>query len=342
MRGFCNRFDGNGGRFDASLSPQIFSADYYWLPFLSRHKLEAKECEHIPLEMVWGGDGMRLRDWIIDATRRNDFLNTTINTLAVRHRTKVPSLFRQPPTYPYNLEIENLRNSRPSALIVFYNQVTRGLKNKAAWIRAMQCFEELCASTFSETITVSHPANDNLMGCFINTADPRSANWLIKQGVPVFILHAFENLSYVPPDLPIYPNFFAGSELEDALSSTSYYWTKLEEELKPDPLPDSYSSDYWLPEQQLHRLNILCFGTLTPQDSTFALPLSSSSKQTGHPFGKGLTRPITIINLEESEDENVSQPYPLPASMLTKPAGRVIWRHDVSRFCSTLPSGISI
>lgn len=312
MSAFSNRFDGSGGRFDPTLIPQVFDKNQFWLPFISRSGRHRAECEHDFFHETWK-DKRLAEYWTLKAQTRNDELDSAMNPLRTQLSTSDLPLSTTPsPSFPTREDISPI--GRPglfrSQVITTYQAVVRGMKAKAAWVRAVQSLPHLLESFSSppSEVHITIPADENLMGCFINSADAPFAAWMAGQGVPLFVVHALEYGACVPQHLNLFPDFYTGSELENALSPDKNYWVRLQSQSqRPKYLSENLRALQYPPcaRENLHQ-NVVVFPCLAEcrhEDQQF-FPISSWSGRSGCPFGKWSSSSQNAVTLSILEAAN--------------------------------------
>lgn len=192
------RFDGSLGRFDPTYAPLHFDKDRPWLGFVRRSftlgrkdNLE-KQPEHMVVSMVWESAaapskfGGRLQQHFIQNIRRRQaFLQESIDRLS---SIETSNPWSDRPTYPSAKDLEGLNHIRMYGDAVdFVTSVQRGLKLQAAWIE----MTNFVTANFGLEKELAFPVDDRRVGVWINGSDQANALWLLRAGVPCFVIHEY-------------------------------------------------------------------------------------------------------------------------------------------------------
>ncbi|KAG6904776.1 hypothetical protein DXG01_007268, partial [Tephrocybe rancida] len=195
------RADGHLGRFDPTVNPQMYNIRP-WYAFVLRRPPEGRTLreypEHNALRIAWVSDpppatttGRIHAEHLYELFNRNDDLEARILKLQPLARRK-SAWWSFRPTDPPSELIKSLRSKvlEFEDAVDLYAQITRGIKLKAAWLEFIsRKNHDIPWSMRAMRLRPMETADDNFMGLWINSAQPEEAYWLIRQRIPVFIIH---------------------------------------------------------------------------------------------------------------------------------------------------------
>jgi hypothetical protein len=193
------RFNGSLGCFDPFEAPQ-YDTDRDWLPFVHRpSSIRASE----PCSMAWQPvcvewskgrtDGDRMNEQFVERMRRwGAELEIRAQSLHLSNEIDEED-WAHYPCNPCEQDYRALLACRIYEVAVDLTaDMQRQLQECDAWI-AMICAMGGVSITNSASVWVARypPANDDLMGMWINDAMEDKVAWLLSVGIPVFIVHRY-------------------------------------------------------------------------------------------------------------------------------------------------------
>ncbi|KAG6913628.1 hypothetical protein DXG01_005494 [Tephrocybe rancida] len=261
------RADGHLGRFDPTVNPQMYNLRP-WYAFVLRHLPEGKKQheypEHNALRIAWVSDlppatstGRIHGEHLYELFGRNNTLETRMMELQPLARRK-SAWWSQRPTDPTSELIKGLRGRvmEFEVAVDLYAQITRGIKLKAAWLEFVnRKNHDVPWSMRAMRMQPMERANDDFMGLWINAAQPELAYWLIRQRVPIFIIHKISEMEkHLCDDARRFSSFVADSEAERLSVNRNYLEHRAAKcnKLLP-PLP----SDEWILDMGYLRWDML-------------------------------------------------------------------------------------
>ncbi|KAG6913636.1 hypothetical protein DXG01_005408 [Tephrocybe rancida] len=207
-----------------------------------------------------------------------------------------------------NLEFENA--------VDIYACIVRGIKLKAAWLNFVE--RKNHDKPWSIRAMRERPmemAEDNLMGAWINSASEEDVFWLIRQKVPVFIIHKITEMElFLCNNMRRLLGFVARSEAEALMPAYNYLnrkaksWGKLQPPLLADEwilTPDHLRWDMLDPEKFCYSLS-----------HTFNMP-RIVRQPTFSEADEPCKIPISKINSNEYQDDRT--PLPVNPAHLPQP-----------------------
>ena len=221
------RCDRHLGRFDPTVSPQHFDPKQPWLGFIRREGNDSYP-EYTSLVDVWQPVSLPNRgylkpSYIASLVRRLESVAHRVEGWKVLEELR-PELWAHRPSFPTPTYLEDLGNATS-----FDNAVTclaraqRGIKYMSAWCRMAH---SIVTDAKAPPITLSSvpPAEESLMGVWLNNCEEKDGLWLLKWKVPCYIVHTIELSSEIERTRRINPHHpnFANSTPAAKLNSTTY------------------------------------------------------------------------------------------------------------------------
>src|SRR6202142_1748462 len=203
----CLRVDGSGGRYDCTLFPQHPDTNRHHLPFIIRpgqglreRLVEFRTLPHSP--GVWKPAHLGPTKGCISAGYLKSLSERAV-TLESARIALLPSISAAHPDWAY---IKTLVDAHPTpAEISRFTTITdwesflhglahiqRQLREKAAWVHMCEALKHTCWS-----LDVNVNSNEALavrereMGAWVNGAPKSAVSWLLKLGIPCFIIHEY-------------------------------------------------------------------------------------------------------------------------------------------------------
>ncbi|KAG6913877.1 hypothetical protein DXG01_003737 [Tephrocybe rancida] len=200
------RTDGHLGRFDPTVNPQMYNIQP-WYAFVLRCLPEGKTLqeypEHNSLGIAWVSDSPPAvstshihAEHLYKLFNHNNILEERILKLQPLAWRK-SAWWSQRPTDPPGRLIKDLRGKvmEFEDAVDLYARITRGIKLKAAWLEFVNRKNHdtpwLMQAMRMQSMEM---ANDKFMGLWINAAQPDVAFWMIRQCIPIFIIHKISEL----------------------------------------------------------------------------------------------------------------------------------------------------
>jgi hypothetical protein len=207
------RCDGHLGRFDPTVSPQHFDPEQPWLGFVRREGNDAHP-EYTSLIDVWQP---------VSLPNRGYLKPTYIASLELRLASVVervegwkvlnelrPELWTRRPSFPTPAFLGDLRNATSfDDAVTRLARAQRGIKYMSAWCR-MACSIVTDSKAPPVTLSSVPPAEEYLMGIWLNNCEEKDGLWLLKWKVPCYIVHTIElssEIERIRRINPHYPNF---------------------------------------------------------------------------------------------------------------------------------------
>ncbi|KAF9471037.1 hypothetical protein BDN70DRAFT_939242 [Pholiota conissans] len=171
------RGDGHCGRFDPTVSPQVFSTDQPWLPFVRRHADPAVYPEFSPFLTVWDERRSAISDVFHSALgRRLAVIQAQVDSWG-EVRTTFPELWDRRPLPPDGMDHEVLG---------------RKPKIASAWVRMVSAVSSSPrnAPPYDKDV---REVDDSLMGTWINGTAEVDGKWLLRLRIPCFVIHELDS-----------------------------------------------------------------------------------------------------------------------------------------------------
>ncbi|KAF9544441.1 hypothetical protein CPC08DRAFT_799658 [Agrocybe pediades] len=185
------RYDGHEGRFDPTVSPQHFDKGRPWLGFIQTSP-DISRPEFNSFANVWvrdksGYSGKFDSSFVLQLAKRVHVLYENVNSkyplAAVR-----PDLWKKRPSIPTKDDVVHLNlMTKWEDAIDYYTELQREVKYMAAWCKMADAY--ISYSKDRPEIEKVMPANETLMGVWMNGCDEEEGKWLIANRVPCFIIH---------------------------------------------------------------------------------------------------------------------------------------------------------
>ncbi|KDR65386.1 hypothetical protein GALMADRAFT_148730 [Galerina marginata CBS 339.88] len=221
------RCDGTLGRFDPTLSPQYFNPQYPFLPFIRRHVNDDRP-EHRPFLSVW-------QPHPSPTSPNNGFvLPTFVDALVHRVNQLQDAAKLGQPLEWYQRDLWGRRQESPVAAdfnvlryqMSFDNAVDafvklqRGLKVLSVWVRLADI--AIKSHGCEIDMTTVPLADDNLVGVWLNGTLEKDGLWLLRLGVPCFIIHEVDgglDLERVVNQPRLWPTFWKDTPVSKLLDT---------------------------------------------------------------------------------------------------------------------------
>ncbi|KAG6905546.1 hypothetical protein DXG01_002081, partial [Tephrocybe rancida] len=333
------RADGHLGRFDPTVNPQMYLTRP-WYAFVMRRLPEGKTLhefpEHNSVAATWISNpppavstGKIHPSHLFELFNRNGDLDKRILKLQPLARRK-SIWWSMRPTDPSPEMIKGLKDHylEFEDAIDRYAHIVRGIKLKAAWLDFVE--RKNYDVPWSRKAMREKPmetAEDNLMGAWINSANEEQVYWLIRQKVPVFIIHKITEMElFLCEEVRRLPGFVAGSEAEALLPAYNYLDHKADSygKLRPPLLtddhiltPDHLRWDMLDPEQFRYSLSRTfnmpgLVGQPTFGDMDESLVTESSKVNPFDSPGDEVTLPVNPAHLPRPLNLEVVDPSHIP------------------------------
>ncbi|KAF9552100.1 hypothetical protein CPC08DRAFT_728886 [Agrocybe pediades] len=186
------RYDGHLGRFDPTVSPQAYDKNKPWLGFILAIS-DSSLPESTPFPKIWIHDktiGHHRIDscFLLHLSRRVQTLLERINECSALRNVR-PDLWDSRPSKPDKEDVMNLgRIISFEEAVDNYAAVQRGVKILAAWLRMAVAYF-LHPPTACSPLERVPPADETLMGVWLNGCEEEEGIWLMANRVPCYIIH---------------------------------------------------------------------------------------------------------------------------------------------------------
>ncbi|KAF9542451.1 hypothetical protein CPC08DRAFT_802033 [Agrocybe pediades] len=192
------RYDGHEGRFDPTISPQHYDKDRPWLGFIQTSS-DVTRPEFSPFLDVWVRDkakdtGRINSSFILQLAKRVLVLGENVKAQVALSAIR-PDLWDKRPLIPTKDDVAALSNlSKFEEAVDVYAELQREVKIMAAWCSMAEAF--ISYSKERPEIKNVVPANETLMGVWMNGCDEEEGKWLLASRVPCFIIHELSTMEF--------------------------------------------------------------------------------------------------------------------------------------------------
>ncbi|KAK7456464.1 hypothetical protein VKT23_010713 [Stygiomarasmius scandens] len=196
------RVDGSQGPFDPTRNPLYFDTDHPYYPFIARFdncQLNPDSIENVPPFLVWKSarfpeyeSGSIQEEYIRRLQERIFQLQRKIPAISLSEGAHSwPGFLSSQPKRPSSISWENVMPF--DDFLDKLSELQGWVKELEAWVRMGELLikHHLEPSTFSKQSLL--PADDSLMGVWINGMTEHQVAWLANEGrIPLFISHKIE------------------------------------------------------------------------------------------------------------------------------------------------------
>ncbi len=216
------RADGHLGRFDPTRNPQLLDHNRLWYPFVrpDSDDIISTHPEHAEFHSVWlSGERTFDPDFLRQLVERVKAVNKSMELhdgLASSH----PVLWSDRPMSATIAQVEGLGQlDRYDVALDAYARVQREVKLSSAWSKMAQALKDRPPSANTSGGTQLRMANTGWMGAWINGAAQEDVLWLLRLGIPCFVLHEVETYreQQAFARRPSYPTFYASTPVNDGV-----------------------------------------------------------------------------------------------------------------------------
>ncbi|KAF9537976.1 hypothetical protein CPC08DRAFT_771197 [Agrocybe pediades] len=192
------RYDGHEGRFDSTISPQHYDKNRPWLGFIQTSSDDTRP-EFSPLLDVWVRDktshtGKFNSSFILKLAKRVVVLGESVKD-QMALSTIQPDLWNMRPLVPTKDDVVALNQlSKLEEAVDAYAELQREVKIMAAWCSMAEAL--ISYSKECPEIKNIVPANETLMGVWLNGCDEEEGKWLLASRVPCFIIHELSTMEF--------------------------------------------------------------------------------------------------------------------------------------------------
>ncbi|KAF4614902.1 hypothetical protein D9613_005607 [Agrocybe pediades] len=186
------RYDGHLGRYDPTMSPQLYDKGKPWLGFI-QVATDSAAIESTPFLNVWTYDrslgSNRISAYhLLQLARRVQTLHHTISGYFALKEVRA-DLWDSRPTKPDKDDVAELGLYRfLDEAVDRYASMQRGIKLLAAWCRMAEAYIKNPPSS-CKFIDWIPPANSTLIGVWLNGCEEEEGLWLLANRVPCYLIH---------------------------------------------------------------------------------------------------------------------------------------------------------
>ncbi|KAJ7774024.1 hypothetical protein B0H16DRAFT_1713863 [Mycena metata] len=222
------RFDGQGGPSDYTKVPQVYQLHRPWLGFILREsKALETDIEYTPVYSVWrdepgeSKEGRLPLPYVEKLVQQNSEMDRDMQFLIKRLGGQRTEFVACRPLVPTNVQLQKLRGIRAyQEAVDTLTELQRGMREKGAWLDMVSFL--LHKPLHPEEIHEVQPANDRLLGVWINDANKEDCFWYLLHGaVPCFVIHRLPEAEHVTEDVCL--DFFSRTEIEEYVLDARRY-----------------------------------------------------------------------------------------------------------------------
>ena len=212
------RADGHRGRFDPTINPQVLDHARLWYPFVRVEAAVEQYPEFTKFVDVWDGRSFHT-SFLKRLLTRMEALEAAMEIQTAFDKVH-PDLWAARPHYTLREDVSALGAvSSYYEALDRYSDVQRKAKLAAAWVKMVHALLEFPPAKAVNMVRVG-VAKSCMMGAWINGSTKEDGWWLLKLGIPCYIIHERDTYwDYRLTDSSMRAhNFLAGTQTNDRLS----------------------------------------------------------------------------------------------------------------------------
>ncbi|KAF8951229.1 hypothetical protein BDZ97DRAFT_1932663 [Flammula alnicola] len=217
------RCDGHLGRFDPTVSPQHFDPARPWQGFIRRCSDESRP-EYRSFLLVWQlssppNSGSIKPSFIVELRDRVALALVKVESWSALEKIR-PDLWLKRVRHPNVGDVNRLEEvSDFESALDLCTRIQRGIKSLTAWSRMASTI----VTDFRQPAGILGrvaPADDSMMGVWLNGCSEKEGTWLLRHRVPCFIVHEAIGLNDVREALARVANAPKTNFVMDTLASS--------------------------------------------------------------------------------------------------------------------------